>query len=387
MVQDFNIGIIGAGPAGCACAFFLTKLGFKPTLIDYSSPLRTILPTGGGRCNLAHAEFDFKELAKNYPRGEKFLYSVFSRFGTSETLEMFENIGIETYTQENGRIFPVSDSSKEVQEKMLQAIKQCKIIKEKALRIEKNGISFKVVTDMNAYKFDKIVFSIGGHNGYEMIERIGVSVVEPKPALVGLVTSENFSNLMGTTLKNVMNNETGITDDMLFTHFGISGPLIYTVSSIYARREHPYQLSFNICPELDKMNFQQILNNNPHKLLKNVLSEYIPHKFAEFLLNKLNISSAIKSHRVNGEMRDLILDKLNNFTVNIKSTKKDGETVSAGGVSLDKINSKTMESKEVSGLYFCGEVIDVDGFCGGFNLQNCWSTAYIASQGLCDFKN
>ena len=387
MVQDFNIGIIGAGPAGCACAFFLTKLGFKPTLIDYSSPLRTILPTGGGRCNLAHAEFDFKELAKNYPRGEKFLYSVFSKFGTSETLEMFENIGIETYTQENGRIFPVSDSSKEVQEKMLQAIKQCKIIKEKALRIEKNGMGFKVVTDMNAYKFDKIVFSIGGHNGYEMIERIGVSVVEPKPALVGLVTSENFSSLMGTTLKNVRNNETGITDDMLFTHFGISGPLIYTVSSIYARREHPYQLSFNICPELDKIYFQQILNNNPHKLLKNVLSEYIPHKFAEFLLNKLSFSSEIKSHRVNGEMRDLILDKLNNFTVNIKSTKKDGETVSAGGVSLDKINSKTMESKEVSGLYFCGEVIDVDGFCGGFNLQNCWSTAYIASQGLCDFKN
>ena len=387
MVQDFNIGIIGAGPAGCACAFFLTKLGFKPTLIDYSSPLRTILPTGGGRCNLAHAEFDFKELAKNYPRGEKFLYSVFSKFGTSETLEMFENIGIETYTQENGRIFPVSDSSKEVQEKMLQAIKQCKIIKEKALRIEKNGMGFKVVTDMNAYKFDKIVFSIGGHNGYEMIERIGVSVVEPKPALVGLVTSENFSSLMGTTLKNVRNNETGITDDMLFTHFGISGPLIYTVSSIYARREHPYQLSFNICPELDKIYFQQILNNNPHKLLKNVLSEYIPHKFAEFLLNKLSFSSEIKSHRVNGEMRDLILDKLNNFTVNIKSTKKDGETVTAGGVSLDKINSKTMESKEVSGLYFCGEVIDVDGFCGGFNLQNCWSTAYIASQGLCDFKN
>ncbi len=387
MVQDFNIGIIGAGPAGCACAFFLTKLGFKPTLIDYSYPLRTILPTGGGRCNLAHAEFDFKELAKNYPRGEKFLYSVFSKFGTSETLEMFKNIGIETYTQENGRIFPVSNSSKEVQEKMLQAIKQCKIIKEKALRIEKNGIGFKVVTDMNAYKFDKIVFSIGGHNGYEMIERIGVSVVEPKPALVGLVTSENFSSLMGTTLKNVMNNETGITDDMLFTHFGISGPLIYTVSSIYARRKHPYQLSFNICPELDKMNFQQILNDNPHKLLKNVLSEYIPHKFAELLLDKLNILSETKSHRVNGEMRDLILDKLNNFTVNIKSTKKDGETVSAGGVSLDKINSKTMESKEVSGLYFCGEVIDVDGFCGGFNLQNCWSTAYIASQGLCDFKN
>ena len=362
----------------------MLKSGIVPTLIDFSTPLRTLLPTGGGRCNLAHSEFDFKELAKNYPRGEKFLYSVFSKFGTSETLEMFEDIGVETYTQENERIFPLSNSSKEVQDKFFSAIKQCKIIKEKALRIEKNNHKFKVVTDMNSYQFDKLVYSVGGHSGYNMIKRIGITIVEPKPSLVGLVTSEKFADLMGITLKNVINNETGISDDMLFTHFGISGPLIYTVSSIYARREFPYQLSFNICPDLDKMGFQQILNDNPHKLLKNVLSEFVPHKFAEFLLTELELSKDLKSHKVDGEMRDLILNTLNNFSVNIKSAKKDGETVTSGRVSLDKINPKTMESKEIPDLYFCGEVTDIDGFCGGFNLQNCWSTAFVASQGLCE---
>lgn len=382
MAQGSNIGIIGAGPAGCVCAYFLLKDGFKVSLIDYGKPLRTILPTGGGRCNLAHSEFDFRELAKNYPRGEKFLYSVFSQFSTSDTLDFFNNIGIDTYTQDNGRIFPVSDSSEEVRDKLLSVLSPCKFIKEKALRIEKQQNGFKVVTDMNSYNFDKIVVSTGGHAGYDMIKRLGVTIVEPKPSLVGFVTADNYKELMGTSLKNVLNNETGQSGDILFTHFGVSGPLIYQLSSINARKTMPYDLTFNTCPVIESQALQKILNDNPHKFIKNILSDFLPHKFSEFVLKNNGVNPDLKAHRIDGKQRDSIIESLSNFKITVKTTRKDGETVTAGGVSLDKINPKTMESKEVEGMCFCGEIIDVDGFCGGFNLQNCWATAYVAYLGL-----
>lgn len=117
-----QIAIIGAGASGCICAYYLLKSEMDVSIFDFSTPLRTILPTGGGRCNLAHAEYDFKDLAKNYPRGEKFLYSIFSKFGTYETLALFDELGIDTYSQKNGRIYPTSNSSKDVQEKILNKI-------------------------------------------------------------------------------------------------------------------------------------------------------------------------------------------------------------------------------------------------------------------------
>ncbi len=381
MAQDlYNIGIIGGGPAGCCCAYFLLKNGITPTIIDYLPLMKTILPTGGGKCNLAHAEYDFRELVKNYPRGEKFLYSIFSKFSTAETLDLFKELGIKTYTREDNRIFPISNSSKEVQEKFSIALKKCRVIKEKALRIEQTENRFKVITDMGSYNFDKLVFSTGGKSDYEMIKRIGVNIIEPRPSLTGLVTQEKLSELMGITVKNVYNYETGLTDDILFTHFGISGPLVYKISSLKSRESLPYILNFDLLPNLEDL--QTILNSNPHKFIKNILSEYLPLSLCEFLLKSTNINPDEKCHRINGKQRDLILKQIHNFSLTIKSTQKDGETVTSGGVALDKINPKTMESKEVKGLYFCGEIINVDGFCGGFNLQNCWSTGYVCAQGV-----
>ena len=378
MEQDFKIGIIGGGPAGCCCAYFLREYA-NVSIIDNHPLMSTILPTGGGRCNLAHAEFDFRELAKNYPRGEKFLYSIFSKFGTGDTIDLFQQLGIETYTQVNGRIFPTSNSSKEVQENFVKNIK-AKHIKEKALRIEILENGFKVVTDMNSYKFDKLICATGGHSGYDMIKRIGISVINPKPSLVGLVTTEKFSDLMGVVSENAYSNDFDLSGNILFTHFGVSGPLIYQISSLKARDNMPYNLSFDLCPDLE--NLQDVLNNNSHKFIKNVLGEYLPMSLAEWILKKCDITSDTPAHKINGKQRDSILNKIHNFEITVKSTQKDGETVSAGGVDLDKINPKTMESKEVAGLYFCGEVINVDGFCGGFNLQNCWSTAYIAASAI-----
>lgn len=345
-----KVAIVGGGPAGCICAYFLQN-DFDVTVYDKKSPLLTLLPTGGGRCNLAHAEYDFKELAKNYPRGEKFLYSVFSRFSSADTIEFFEKIGVKTYVQDDMRIFPISNSAKDVREKFLKALNKVKFVK-------------KEVFNIDGLDADYVVIATGGHASYNMIKSLGHTIVEPKPALTGLVTKEDFSSISGVSI-----------NDVLFTHKGISGPAVYKISSIKARDKFPYSLSFDFIGDID---LQTHLNENPHKSIKNLLSDYVPKSFAEFILEEPDL----KCHRIDGKMRDKILDKLQNFTVTAVGTVPDGEVVTAGGVDLKEVNPKTMESKLVPHVYFCGEVLDIDGFCGGFNLQNCWSTGYITAQGI-----
>lgn len=389
MVQEStsnkSVAIIGAGPAGCVCAKFLKNNGFCPIIFDKGKYLRTILPTGGGRCNLAHAEFDFKNLTKNYPRGEKFLYSVFSKFGTEDAIQFFKQLGIETYTQEDNRIFPKSNSSRDVQEKLLKALKGCKFVSEKVLSIEKLDNCYKIITNKSSYAFDVVIVSTGGHGNWDIFNRMDLNIIPPTQALVGLVTKENFSAISGVSIKNVKtygkefkNSDNG---DIIFTHKGISGPLIYKISSIFARKEMPYKLVFQLVKDLD---LQAELNKNPHKEIKNLLGQFVPKSFAEFVLENLDIEKDTPCHKITGKLRDKIYKKLTTFEVTIISKIPDGEVVTCGGIDLKEINSKTMESKKYPNLYFCGEVLDIDGFCGGFNLQNCWSTAFVVAQSVCN---
>lgn len=389
MVQEStsnkSVAIIGAGPAGCVCAKFLKNNGFCPIIFDKGKYLRTILPTGGGRCNLAHAEFDFKNLTKNYPRGEKFLYSVFSKFGTEDAIQFFKQLGIETYTQEDNRIFPKSNSSRDVQEKLLKALKGCKFVSEKVLSIEKLDNCYKIITNKSSYAFDVVIVSTGGHGNWDIFNKMDLNIISPTQALVGLVTKENFSAISGVSIKNVKtygkefkNSDSG---DIIFTHKGISGPLIYKISSIFARKEMPYKLVFQLVKDLD---LQAELNKNPHKEIKNLLGQFVPKSFAEFVLENLDIEKDTPCHKITGKLRDKIYKKLTTFEVTIISKVPDGEVVTCGGIDLKEINSKTMESKKYPNLYFCGEVLDIDGFCGGFNLQNCWSTAFVVAQSVCN---
>ena len=382
-----KVAVIGGGPAGCICAYFLQN-DFDVTVFDKKSPLSTLLPTGGGRCNLAHAEYDFKELAKNYPRGEKFLYSIFSKFSTADTLDFFKKIEVETYTQENERIFPVSNSSKDVRKKFLKALDKVKFVKEEVLRIDNSGklkmesgklqnfqlstFNFqhlhKITTTMASYNADFVVIATGGHASFELIRLLGHNIIPPKPALTGLKTKEDFSSITGVSI-----------NDILFTHKGVSGPKIYEISSINARKSFPYKLSFDFVGEID---LQTALNLNPHKTIKNLLSEFVVKSFAEYILYNLRISPDIKCHKIDGKMRDKILNKLQNFEITVVGTVPDEEVVMSGGVDLKEVNPKTLESKLHKNIYFCGEVLDIDGFCGGFNLQNCWSPGYISAQSI-----
>ena len=374
---DKQIGIIGAGASGCICAYFLLKAGLEVTLFDTGSPLKTLLVTGGGRCNLAHAEYDIKELAKNYPRGEKFLYSVFSRFSTGDTMSFFEEIGVDTYTQEDGRIFPISNSAKDVREKILGAIKKAKFQKERVNKLEEIDGGYKVKTDKAEYFFTDIIIATGGKN--KIIDGLKHNIIPFTPALVGL--NADIKSLSGIIIKGVYSKDCKLTDDLLFTHFGISGPLTYKISSIKTKESFPYKLYFDLYPK--EFNLQKLMNENSHKDFKNIIAMILPERFAEYITEEYG---NIKAHNINGKTRDLILTKIHNFEITVYGTDKGEETVSAGGFDLKEINSKTMESKLYPNLYITGEALNIDGFCGGFNLQNAWSTAYVAAFGIIDKK-
>lgn len=370
-----KVAIVGSGPAGCMVACNLNK-DFEITLFDKHSPLKTLLPTGGGKCNLAHAEYGFKELAKCYPRGEKFLYSVFSRFGTAETLDFFEGIGVKTYTREDNRIFPVSNSSQDVRNKILDKLHHCKFQKEEVTSIKKLSKGFEITSVKSKYYFDIVLVATGGKSGYKILQDLGHTISEPKPSLVGLITEPRLNNLQGVSVRNckITCNKKEFTGDIIFTDNGISGPAIFELSSINARNELPYNISIDFVNK--DLNLQELFNSNPHKNLGNVLSEYLPKSLIkEIIHTDLNE----KCHAIRSNTKELVNKIIRNFKFKITGTRKDGETVTCGGINLNEIDSKTFESKLNNNLYICGEVLDIDGLCGGYNLQFCWSSGYLCA--------
>jgi predicted Rossmann fold flavoprotein len=285
-------------------------------------------------------------------------------------------MGIKCYSQENERIFPESNSAKDVREIILKNLNKATFIKEEISSIKAINNGFKIKSNKSEYYFENVIIAIGGHSGLKLAENLGIKTAEQKPSLVGLNTKENFKDLSGTVVKNA--NYNGIIDDLLFTHFGLSGPLIYTISSLKAFDEMPYKLKFDLAPEL--VDLQNDLNKFPHKEIKNILNKYLPQKVVSYILK--DFDETTKAHKINGKTRDLILEKIHNFEVNIISTNKGEETVTAGGIDLNELNPKTMGIKNIPNLYAIGEVLNIDGFCGGFNLQNAWSTAYTCAEAI-----
>jgi len=396
-----KICIVGGGPAGAMAAIIASQnLENNVYVFDKSIILNTILPTGGGRCNLAYAEYNFKELAKFYPRGEKFLYSVFSRFSTAETIDFFEKIGIKTYVQNDNRIFPITDSAKDVKQALLKQFekKNIKKVFEKVVDIQKNDAGFVVKTDKNTHYFDKVVIATGGRgNGQNLAKNLGHNVIDLKPALSSLITKEkDFLDVAGISLKGIFaevffenKKIKSLNGDFLFTHTGISGPLVYKISSYCAylgyNKNNPLKIVFNLVGQ----NFKEfdaslltLLKVNAQKDVVNVLTDFVPKNLAMTILKKENINPQVKSGQLSKQNREAISKELTGLTFNAIDITKGEEIVTAGGVDLKEIDSKTMESKLISGLYFCGEVVNIDGLTGGFNLQNCWSTGYIAGQNL-----
>lgn len=345
-----KIAIIGGGPSGIFCAIkileFAEKFDIKPeiTVFDNKNILHTILPTGNSRCNLSYSEYDNVELAKNFPRGEKFLYSVFSRYGVSDAVNDFGKLGVETYIQDDFRIFPKADSSAFVKQKMLEAIYN-------KVKFERKEITEPLKA------FDAVIIATGLKTTPILAKKYGHKIVEIKPSLCGLkIKEKEFLALKGVSFNNV-----------IFTDIGVSGPFIFKLSSINAYKNFPYQIKI---PLINRNELKAKLKENPKKQFKTVVSMFIPASLANIL---------IKTEKQAANVSNKEIEELEFLTLTATSTDNKGEIVHAGGVSLDEIDNN-FKSKIAKNLWIIGEVLNIDGLTGGFNLQNCWSDAAICAK-------
>lgn len=361
--KSAKIAIVGAGPAGIYCALNIL-LSFKSfkfenfqiSIFDKGQALRTILPTGGGRCNLTNSISDIREFASNFPRGEKFLYSLFSRHFNMDSIDLFKKIGILTYVQEDGRIFPKSNSAKDVKDKLLNELRKYKNVK----FINKNISS---IDELKAY--DVIVIATGSRNCIKLLESTKQPLVPFEKALCAL-NIEDFKFPKGVSIKS-------LDGDFVFTDNGISGPLAFKISSLKVYDEFPFEVSIRLfdCNELCKL-----IEQNPKKAIGNLVSKFIPKSLASIIVDDFNKKAA--------EVSKQKIDSYSVLRLKIISKANQGEIVNAGGVDLKYID-KNCKSKLKNNLWFCGEVLNIDGFCGGFNLQNCWSSAYVVACDVVEF--
>ncbi|OGI21991.1 MAG: hypothetical protein A2287_07930 [Candidatus Melainabacteria bacterium RIFOXYA12_FULL_32_12] len=401
-----KIAIIGGGPGGFMAAIVAAenKAGnLNIDILEKGEVLKTLLWTGHGRCNLTNATYDYKKLAANYPRGEKFLYSVFNKFGVKETIDFFESHGAKLYTQGDDRVFPESNDANDVRNMLIEEAEKLGIkIKNhtQVIRIERNDSRFLVYTGDKSTEYDKIIISTGGNyrrppnSGYDFAENLGHKVTKLKPSLTAFVVKEIWpSSLAGVSLKDVRitaffekNKIISSVGDFVFTHKGISGPLVFKVSSYCAFLDYdecsPIILKLNFAPNMTREEFDKDLlkelEENSKKSIENILKKYAPKSVVTTLLGIELIDSEKKASQITREDRKIITQLFTEAELSVKFPEPEEEIVTAGGVELDEVNSKTMESKFVNNLYFCGEVLNIDGFTGGFNLQACWSTGYIA---------
>ena len=355
-----NIAIVGAGPSGIYCALNILNLfqqqgfsDFSMDIFDKSQALRTILPTGNGRCNITNSIADIKEFASNYPRGEKFLYSIFSRYFTFETIDFFNSIGIKTYCEPDGRIFPISQSSKDVKDKMLK-----KLFNYKNVRL----IDKKINSSDELKKYNKIVISAGSKGTEDLICSFGHNCVEFQQALCALNVADCIFP-KGVSVKS-------LDGDFIFTDKGISGPLAFKISSINAYSKFPFDIEIKLFDENELYN---LVEKYPKKSIGVLVSYLIPKSLSKVLIKEYYKNACEIAKK---ELCDYSFLKLK-----IISKAKNGEIVNAGGVDLKQVD-KNCKSKIKENLWFCGEILDIDGLCGGFNLQNCWSTAYVVANDL-----
>ncbi len=383
-----KIAVIGCGAAGGLASVMLVKNPYnKVTAFDIKEPFTTLLPTGGGRCNITNDEPDIKEFVKNYPRGEKFLLSVFSRFSQKDTRKLFEDLGIKTYVQSDNRVFPESNSSKKTVEILRSHLKCCnfQLKKEKVLKLEKEGTQYIIKTECNQYKFDTVILSAGGNTeSFKLAKDMGHTIIEPKPALCALDISEKYLyKLSGITIKDaeVKVNKHKCNGDVLFAHKFITGPCIFKISSLTAYEQLPVEISLKLT-SYTKEEIEDEIKNNSKKSIKNVFSKFAPESLINAILINNNIDGIKQIAQIKKQEKEILINSLIELKLHAEGRIKDSEIVTAGGVDLDEINPKTMESKLHKGLYIIGEMLNIDGFTGGFNLQNCWSGAYLSSKDI-----
>lgn len=408
--------VIGGGPAGMLAGIKSAKEGNSVTILEKNNILgKKLLITGKGRCNIT-SSIEISEFINNIPGNGKFLYSAFDNFNNKDIINLLKQEGLEVKQERGNRIFPVTDNSIDVLNALLKKIKKLEI--EIKLKAEANKIIVKenkaigiIYNKQEKIYADKIILATGGlsypntgstGDGYNIAKELGHTINELKPSLVPLeIYQKNECKIMqGLSLRNIgikiidSEKKKLIYEDfgeMLFAHFGVSGPVIISSSAHLVRYKNIKELLKNkkitlyidLKPALTKeklderilRDFEEIKN----KQVKNSLDKLLPQKMIPVILERLGIDQNKKVNEITKEERQKIVEILKNFNLEISGFRPIEEAIiTAGGISIKEINPKTMESKIIENLYFAGEIIDVDAYTGGFNLQIAYSTGYTA---------
>ena len=402
----FDVIVVGGGAAGLMAASTAAGLNKRTLLIEKMSRTgRKILITGKGRCNVTN-NCDRDAVLKNTVSNPKFLYSAIENFTPQDTMEFFERNGVELKTERGNRVFPTSDKSMDIADALINSCKKngVKVLTDTVLSlIVENGEIKGVETALQGQIFaSSVIVATGGlsysktgstGDGYKFAKAVGHSVTPLRASLVGLKTvGEECKKMQGLSLKNTAltlkdkNNDKVIYSDMgemLFTHFGISGPMVLSASAYVTDNPQNYYVTLDLKPALsfEKLDerISRDFSENINKDFSNSLSGLLPRAMIDVIIEKSGIAPDKKVNQITKEERQRLCALLKDFKIEI-SSREDIESaiITAGGVNTREINPKTMQSKLVNGLFFAGEVIDVDACTGGFNLQIAFSSGYTA---------
>lgn len=402
-----KIIVIGGGAAGIMSAIVAAENGAQVTLLEKTNRLgRKLSITGKGRCNLTNTA-EAAEVVKNLPGNGKFLFSALESFSPADTVNFFESLGVKTKVERGGRIFPESDDAHEVIDALTKKLALLNVeVKTNSpvteILAEHHKIS-GVLVDGKKIFADAVILATGGASypatgstgdGFKFARRLGHTVTEILPALVPLETEETFvKDLQGLSLKNVhvklLAEGKSVAEqfgEMLFTHFGVSGPIILTLSRQAAQLLHAgkfLELEINLkpalTPEVLDARILRDFDKFKRKAIKNALIELLPAKLIPVVLDAAFIDEDKRVDEITVLERRRLLESLRGLLLTVTKTRPiDEAIVTAGGVDVKEIDPKTMRSKVVENLFVVGEVLDVDGFTGGFNLQATWSTGFVA---------
>lgn len=407
-----DVLIIGGGAAGLMAAGTVSMTGKSVTVLERNDrPARKVMITGKGRCNVTNNCTELDKLIENVPKNGRFLYSAFSNFMPSDTMELFEDMGVPLKTERGGRVFPVSDKAVDIVDALVSFATDdgAQIVKGRAkeLIIENGTVKGAVTYDGEKIFAEKVLIATGGKSypatgstgdGYELAKQAGHTVTELKPSLVSLVCHEGFcTDLQGLALKNVsMSVIDSVTNkeiykdfgEMLFTHFGVSGPMILSAGAHMRNMQRGrYKIYVDMKPglsyeQLDARILRDFSENN-NKNFINSLGGLLPRKMIPVAVKLSGIKPTEKVNQITKEQRHKFADVLKKFKITVNDFSPIEEAiVTSGGVKVSEIDPKTMESKIVKNLYFAGEVIDVDAYTGGFNLQIAFSTGRLAGENM-----
>ena len=405
MTGQVQIVVAGAGAAGMMAAVTAARQGAKVVLIEPNEKVgRKLYITGKGRCNVTN-DCRVDRLLASVPRNGKFLYSAFSRFSPQDTIAFFEKLGVPLKVERGNRVFPQSDRAADVIDALWKELRRCRV-ELRQDRVTEVAVSGGRVSGVKLEKAglvncEAVLLATGGASyprtgstgdGYRIAEALGHTITPIRGSLVPLESEDRAcSHLQGLSLRNVvlrMKNQRGKTvyqeqGELLFTHFGLSGPLVLSASAHMDFARDRYAAHIDLKPALDEEKLDARLlrdfGERANQDVSNALGALVPRSMIPVMAERTGIDGQTKVRDIRREQRRRLLDALKDFTVDISGPRPVEEAiVTAGGVKVSQVDPKTMQSKLVQGLYFAGELLDVDGYTGGFNLQIAWSTGYAA---------